>query len=172
MNKKAERMSIVGVLAAFAAVLSYVEAIISFDFFVPGVKLGLANLAVVVTMYVYGSREAVLVNIIRIFIVGLLFTNLFSILFSLAGAFISFGAMVLIRRTDAFSVVGVSVIGGVFHNLGQLAAAAVIVETYSVIYYLPALLIAGIITGVIIGIVSRTVIRYLRVFIKAKKESS
>lgn len=170
MNKKAERIAMVGVLAAFAAILSYVEAIISFDFFVPGVKLGLANLAVVISMYTYGNREAVLINVIRIFIVGLLFTNLFSILFSLAGAFISFGAMTLIKKTDLFSAVGVSVMGGVFHNLGQLATAAVVVETYSVVYYLPPLLIAGIVTGIIIGIVSQMVIRHLGIF--TKKESS
>lgn len=166
MNKKTQRIAVIGVISAFAIILSYIESLISFNFFVPGVKLGLANLAVVMVMYIFGNREAIIVNLIRILIVGLLFTNLFSILFSIAGAVISFLLMVLAKRTGKLSVMGVSVIGGVSHNIGQIIVAAFVVETYSVIYYVPVLIVAGVVTGMINGIVSETLVKYLRGILK------
>lgn len=166
MNKKTQRIAVIGVISAFAIILSYIESLISFNFFVPGVKLGLANLAVVMVMYILGNREAIIVNLIRILIVGLLFTNLFSILFSIAGAVISFLLMVLAKRTGKLSVMGVSVIGGVSHNIGQIIVAAFVVETYSVIYYVPVLIVAGVVTGMINGIVSETLVKYLRGILK------
>lgn len=166
MSKKTQRIAVIGVISAFAIILSYIESLISFNFFVPGVKLGLANLAVVMVMYIYGNREAIIVNFIRIFIVGLLFTNLFSILFSIAGAVISFLLMALAKRTGKLSVMGVSVIGGVSHNIGQIIVAAFVVETYSVIYYVPVLIVAGVVTGMINGIVSETLVKYLRGILK------
>ena len=147
-------IAILGVIASFAAILSYIEAIISFDIWVPGVKLGLANLAIVLVLYWYGSKEAILVNIVRILIVGLLFGNTFSILFSLAGAFISLIAMSITKKINLFTVLGVSVSGGVFHNIGQMFVATFVVKSYSIVYYIPVLIIAGVITGTIIGIVA------------------
>lgn len=167
--KKSELVAIVGVIAAFAAVLSYVEAIIPFTIWIPGVKLGLANIAIVVVLYLYGSREAFAVNVVRILVVGLLFGNMFSISFSLAGAFISFVVMVLVKKTDLFTIIGVSVSGGVAHNLGQMIVASVVVDTYNVVYYMPALMIAGIITGIIIGIVGKIILKYMTGLFKIKK---
>ncbi len=161
MMSRTERIAIVGVLAAFGAILSYIEAILSFSTGIPGVKIGLANIAVIVALYMYGTREALGVNVVRIIVVGLLFGNGFSVMFSLAGALVSFLVMVLVKRLDLFSVIGVSTVGGVAHNLGQVAVAMLVVDSYSVIYYVPALFIAGIITGVVIGFVGRLLLRYV-----------
>ena len=156
---KTKDVAVIGVLAAFGAILSYIEAILSFSTGIPGVKIGLANIAVVVALYMYGSKNAFMINIVRIIVVGLLFGNAFSMVFSAAGAIISFVVMVLFKKTNRFSILGVSTVGGVAHNIGQIMIAAIVVASYSVIYYMPALFIAGIITGVIIGIVSKLLIK-------------
>ena len=156
---KTKDVAVIGVLAAFGAILSYIEAILSFTTGIPGVKIGLANIAVVVALYMYGSKNAFMINIVRIIVVGLLFGNAFSMVFSAAGAIISFVVMVLFKKTNRFSILGVSTVGGVAHNIGQIMIAAIVVDSYSVIYYMPALFIAGIITGVMIGFVSKMLIK-------------
>lgn len=160
MNKTKE-IAIIGVLAAFGAILSYIEAILSLSIGIPGVKLGLANIAVVVALYLYGNKSALLVNIVRIIIVGLLFGNVFSIMFSAAGAIVSFASMILLKRMNLFSALGVSTAGGVAHNIGQIIVASIVVDRYSIIYYMPALFIAGIITGVLIGFISKLLLKYI-----------
>ena len=98
IRETTKKVAILGVISAFAAILSYIEAIISFGFFIPGVKLGLANLAVIIVMYIYGYKDAFFLNIVRIVVVGLLFANMFSIMFSIAGAVISYITMVLLKK--------------------------------------------------------------------------
>ena len=164
INKDTKRIAILGVIIAFAAILSYIEAIISIGMFIPGVKLGLANIAVVICFYLYGYKEALMVNVVRIIIVGLLFGNMFSISFSISGALVSYIVMVLLKKTDIFSPIGISVAGGVAHNVGQILVASLIIESYSVIYYLPILMIAGIVCGLIIGFISILVIKYMKFF--------
>lgn len=154
------KLAIVSLFTAAALLLSYIESLFPFFFGVPGMKLGLANLAVVTALYYYGWREALAVNILRVFLAGLLFGNLFSILFSLAGAAFSFVFMLLARKLG-LSIYGVSMAGGVFHNIGQLLAAAFIVETVSIGYYAPFLLIAGLVTGLLIGVMGKEVLRRL-----------
>lgn len=168
IRETTKRVAILGVISAFAAILSYIEAILSFGFFIPGVKLGLANIAVVIVMYIYGNKDAFFVNIIRIIVVGLLFTNMFSIMFSISGAAISYIVMILLKKLNVFSPIGVSVAGGVAHNVGQLIIAMFIIDSYSVINYLPILMIAGIICGLIVGIVSLMVIKYLKVILRKR----
>lgn len=158
-KKAAERVAIVGVMAAFAAILSYIEVLIPFSVGIPGVKLGFANIAVVVVLYMHNARMAMSVNIVRIIVVGLLFGNAFSTLFSLAGALVSWTVMSLVKRTELFTQLGVSVTGGVSHNLAQMLVAAFVVDSYSIVYYMPALIMAGIITGIIIGITSKLIIK-------------
>ncbi len=162
-NKRAyaKSVALLGVIAAFAAILSYVEVLMSFSIWIPGAKLGFANIAIVIVLYLCGTKEAFFVNIVRIFIVGLLFGNMFSILFSLSGAFISLLFMSIAKRTGFFSIIGVSVIGGVTHNLGQILVAVFVVDSYSVIYYMPILIIAGILTGIFIGFVAGLLIKYI-----------
>lgn len=161
-KKRTEIIATIGVMAAFAAILSYIEALIPFSIYIPGVKLGFANIAVVVVLCMYGQREALAVNIVRITVTGLLFGNMFSILFSMAGALASLAVMSIAKKTDRFTIIGVSVTGGVSHNLGQTIIAALVVDSYSIIYYMPALIIAGIITGIVIGIVSKLIIRIMK----------
>ncbi len=151
---------IIALFVTTALLLSYIESLFPFFFGVPGMKLGLANLAVVIALYFYGWKEALLVNILRILLAGLLFGNLFSILFSLCGAAVSFFFMLLARRFR-LSVYGVSMAGGVFHNIGQLIAAIFIVQTVSVGYYAPFLLGAGLVTGLLIGIIGKEILRRL-----------
>ncbi len=160
MAGNSKKTVIVSLFITTALLLSYIESLIPFFFGIPGMKLGLANLAVVIALYYYGRREALTVNVLRIVLAGLLFGNLFSILFSLAGAAVSFLSMLLARKMG-LSVYGVSMAGGVFHNAGQLLAAVFIVRTVSIGYYAPVLLIAGLLTGLLIGIMGEEVLRRL-----------
>lgn len=143
-----------GVFLALALILSYVESLIPFYFGIPGVKLGLANLIVVIMLYAVGAKEAFAISMLRILLSGFLFGNLFSILYSFAGGILSFLVMWLVKRTGKFHVMSVSICGGITHNIGQILVASVIVETYSIFYYIPVLLVAGLITGMLIGVIA------------------
>ncbi|MBQ1490854.1 MAG: Gx transporter family protein, partial [Blautia sp.] len=112
---------------------------------------GLANLAVLFILEKYSMKEAAAVSVVRILVIGFLFGNLFSILYSLAGAALSLSVMTLLLRKSGLSLIGVSVAGGVTHNIGQLIVASLVVENLSVFFYFPVLLVSGIITGVLIG---------------------
>lgn len=159
MTKKTVEL---GFFLAMALILSYVESLIPFSFGIPGIKLGLPNLVVVLLLYRRGAKEAVTVNFLRIILSGFLFSNLYAILYALAGAALSFGAMLLAKRARCFSVAGVSVAGGVFHNIGQIIVAMLVVETVYVGYYLPFLIIAGTVTGAVLGIADLKLMPYLR----------
>lgn len=150
-----------GFLLALSMILSYIESILPIAIGIPGVKLGLPNMVVVLLLYLYGKREALSVNLLRILLTGFLFGNLYSILYALAGALLSFCVMVIVRRIGIFSIIGVSISGGVSHNIGQILVAMFVVETYAPAFYLPFLLIAGAVTGFLIGIVSARVIMYV-----------
>ena len=145
-----------------AMMLSYIESLFPFFFGVPGMKLGLANLAVVMALYLYGWREALMVNVLRIMLTGLLFGNMFSILFSLSGALVSFICMLSAKKLG-LSLYGVSMAGGVFHNAGQLLTAAFIVQTVEIGYYAPFLLAAGLVTGFLIGVLGRELLKRIPV---------
>lgn len=152
---KTRKIAYLGVFLALALILSYVESLIPFYFGIPGVKLGLTNLIVVVMLYCTGTKEAFGVSVARILLAGFLFGNLFSILYSLAGGVLSFIVMCLLKKTGRFHVISVSVTGGISHNIGQLIAAAFVVETYDIFYYMPFLLIAGVVTGFGIGMLAQ-----------------
>ncbi len=151
-----------GLFLALALICSYVESLIPFYFGIPGVKLGLTNIVVVWMLYSIGAKEACLISVLRILLAGFLFGNPFSILYSLGGGILSFLVMALIKRTGKFQVVSVSVLGGIFHNVGQLFVASVAVENLNLFYYTPVLLAAGFITGFLIGILSQEMIRRLK----------
>lgn len=150
-----------GVFTALALIFSYVETLIPIQFGVPGVKLGLANLIIVIALYRMKLSEAYLLSIVRVLLAGFIFGNYFSIIYSLAGGLLSLTVMALLRKKGGFSVIGVSIAGGVFHNIGQLIVASVIVETFSGMYYVPVLLIAGLVTGLLIGIASDGMLKRL-----------
>ena len=143
-----------GLFAAAAMLLGYVESLIPVFVTVPGMKLGLANLAVVLALYLYGGREAAAVSAVGIVLNAFLFGSLFSLAFSAAGGLISLAVMILLKRTGRFSIVGVSIAGGVFHNVGQLFVASFVVSNFRIFYYLTVLLVAGVVTGALIGVLA------------------
>ncbi len=155
------RTAYMGLLLALALILSYVETLIPFQFGVPGIKLGLANLAVVFSLYLFDWKRAFFLTTIKAFLSGLLFGNLFMIAYSLAGAWFSVLFMILLKKSHWFHVPVVSAAGGVMHNLGQLLVAALVVETYGVLYYMPILMAAGLITGLVIGIAASLTLPYI-----------
>ena len=159
MRKKTAFM---GLFLAFALVLSYIESLVPVSLGILGVKLGLANLAVLLALYVYGWREALLLNLMRVLLSGFLFGSLFMAMYSMAGALCSFSAMCLLKRTGRFSLTGVSMAGGVFHNVGQLLTAFFVLKAPGVVFYLPVLLAAGIGAGFLMGRLSEEVIKYIR----------
>ena len=148
-----------GVFTALALIFSYVELLIPIQFGVPGMKLGLANLVIVIFLYKRNAKEAMLLSVVRILLAGLMFSNLFSILYSLAGGILSLIVMAVLKKLETFSVIGVSIAGGIAHNMGQLVIAMVVVETYRIGYYFPILLITGMVTGMLIGVISNEVLK-------------
>ncbi len=157
-----KRVAKCGLLIALAMVFSYVEVLIPFNFGIPGIKLGLANLIVVVGFYSMKTTDVIAVSLVRIFLSGLLFGNLMSILYSLSGGILSIIVMLLLKRLHKFSIVGVSIAGGVCHNIGQIIVAMFILENFAVAVYLPPLLIAGTITGMLIGILAMRMIPVIK----------
>ena len=151
-----------GVFTALALIFSYIESIIPISIGIPGAKLGLANLIVVITLYKMGVKEAYLLSVVRVVLAGFIFGNLFGILYSLAGGLLSLTVMAVLKKMDQFSVIGISMAGGVFHNMGQLIMAGIVVESTGVIYYMPALLIVGLVTGFLIGVMAREMIKRLQ----------
>ena len=160
INQK--KTAYLGLFAAVAIIFGYVESLIPFFAGIPGIKLGLANLAVLFILEKYTGREAALVSLVRIFVIGFLFGNMFSILYSLAGASLSLAVMTFMKKKSGFSILGISVAGGVSHNIGQLITAALIVENASFLYYAPALLVSGVVTGLLIGALTREVLKRIR----------
>ena len=154
-----KKTAYLGVFAAVAIIFGYVESLFPFFAGIPGIKLGLANLAVLYILEKYTWKEAALVSAVRIVVIGFLFGNMFSILYSLAGAALSLAVMNLMKKRAGFSILGVSVSGGVSHNIGQLIIAALIVENTAFLYYAPVLIISGVITGLLIGLLTREVLK-------------
>lgn len=150
------------VFTALAMIFSYIENLIPMMIIVPGVKLGIANVAIITIMYVATVREAVIVNVLRITLTALLFGNFWSFMFSMAGAFLSMTSMVILKKTKLFSITGISVAGAVMHNTGQIIMAVFIMGSQAIIYYLPVLVISAVVTGVIIGIVSGMVAKRVK----------
>lgn len=168
-KEKAGIVALYGVLIALSMVLSFVESLIPLPIPVPGVKLGLANLVTVAGLYLVGVRGTVFITIVRIILVGLSFGNPFSMIYGLSGSILSLCVMAAAKAGGRFTPPGVSILGGIFHNLGQLAFAAFIVQNPKLFYYFPALLAAGAAAGVVIGILGGIMTERLRKFTKNMK---
>ena len=151
------RVAYFGVFTALALIFSYVETLIPINFGIPGV-----NLVIVIALYKMKLTEVYLLSVVRVLLSGFIFGNYFSIIYSLAGGLLSLTVMALLKKSKGFSVMGISVAGGVFHNVGQLIVAMLVVETFSVGYYFPVLLVAGLITGLVIGIVSAEMLKRIK----------
>ncbi len=159
MNIK--RVSILGMLVALAMILSFVETLIPIVF-LPGMKLGLANLVVIVVLYLYGVQAAVIVSFVRIFLVAATFGNMSTMLYSIAGASLSLFSMILAKQAGAFSMTGISILGGITHNFGQILFAAYVSKTSGLFSYFPLLCIAGVVSGFFIGLLGAMVIQRTR----------
>lgn len=156
-----DRVAYFGVFTALALIFSYVETLIPISFGIPGVKLGLANLIIVIALFKLKLKETYLLSVVRILLSGFLFGNYFSIIYSLAGALLSLSVMALLKRAGGFSIIGISIAGGVFHNIGQLFVAMAVVEMFQAAYYVPVLLVAGLLTGCLIGILAQEMLKRL-----------
>lgn len=158
-RKQASGVAISSVLVALTLIFSYVEMLIPFNFGVPGIKLGLSNLVVLVALYALGPGYAFTINMVRILLSGLLFSGLSAMLYSLSGGLLSFLVMLILWKSRLFSPVGVSLGGGVFHNVGQLIVAALVTETMKIFLYLPVLAAAGTVTGTLLGFAAALILR-------------
>ena len=150
-----------GLLIALALILSYVESLVPAFFAVPGMKLGLTNLVVLVALFRMGNRSAVIINLLRILLSAALFGNGFALAYSLAGGLLSGAVMILLKRGGRFQMLGVSVAGGLAHNIGQILTAMALMETWQLVSYLPVLWIGGMAAGLVIGLLGYEVTRRL-----------
>lgn len=158
---KIRKIAFLGLSVTLAMILSFVESQIPVFTTIPGMKVGLPNLVMVFLLYRVGWKETVIVSLIRAFLVALLFGNLQSLIFSIAGAVLSLAGMILLKKTGLFSSIAVSVTGGVLHNVGQIIAACLWTGTVQIAYYLPALLVSGVCAGIAIGLIAGFLLKRL-----------
>lgn len=148
-----------GLMLSLALIAGYVESLIPVPIPIPGVKLGVANSIVLILLYMTNVKSVWLVSVSRVVLSGFLFGSMSSILYSLSGAVLSLLVMIVLKKKDCFTMTGVSAAGGVCHNIGQLIMAFLVLESTAVWYYLPVLMISGVLTGSIIGILGKEVQR-------------
>ena len=159
---RTRRVAFFGLAASLALLLSYVEFLLPPLFVaVPGIKVGLPNIVILYVLYSMGWRDAVLVSLVRICLSSLLFGNMMTLAYSLAGALLSLAMMGLLKKTDLLTTVGVSVAGGVSHNLGQIAVAMLLLNTPQIAFYMIVLSVTGTIAGIVIGLCGAILIKRL-----------
>ena len=171
MKNRTRKLTVLAMTLSFALILSFVESRIPALVAIPGIKAGLANIAVIFALYKLGAREAVVVSLLRVMIVSMLFGSVASLIYSVAGAVLSLSIMILLKKLTPLSEVTVSVFGGVMHNVGQIAAASFMLSTNVVVYYLPFLLVSGTLAGIAIGVASALLIKRIPIksFYEPKK---
>lgn len=150
-----------GIFAALAVLMGYVEMLVPIVVAVPGIKLGLTNVIILMILYFMDIKSAFFISLVRIFITGLLFAGFAGLLYSLAGAGFSFLVMIGMKRAGIFSISGVSIGGGISHNIGQILVAAWVVDNIKLLYYLPFLLVSGVVTGFLTGLIAKYCLTYL-----------
>lgn len=161
----AKKVSYSAMLVALAMIFSYVETLVPISFGIPGIKLGLANLVVVLGLFFLKPPQVFCVLVVRIVLSSFMFGSLFSMIYSLAGGVLSFFVMLILKKMiKGFSIIGISMAGGVSHNIGQLVVAACVVENMHVFLYMPVLLVAGMVTGMLIGVLGQRLQKYLEKF--------
>jgi heptaprenyl diphosphate synthase len=159
---KTKRVAFLGLSIALAMILSFVESQIPALVAIPGIKVGLPNLVIVFLLYRVGWKDAVIVSVIRTLLVSMLFGNIQMLTFSVAGAALSLASMILLKKTNWFSTITVSIVGGIFHNIGQIIAAILWTETIGIVSYLPVLLVSGTVAGAVIGLISGMLVEKLK----------
>ncbi|MGN0531487.1 MAG: Gx transporter family protein [Eubacterium sp.] len=168
MNKsKVKNIALYGVMIALAMIFSYLESFIPINLLipVPGVKLGLANIVVLFALYTMRVGDAVVIAVIRVLLSGFIFGNPMTIAYSLAGSLLSIAAMYLLKKTD-LSIIGVSMVGGITHNIGQLIVAVILTSTVRIAYLVPVLLVTGMVTGLLMGVAAKLVIPRVEAIVK------
>lgn len=161
-----------GLMIAAAFILSWVESQIPAFFAVPGIKLGMTNLVVLVALYCLGETDAIWMNVLRIILVGCTFGNMFSLIYSLAGGILSGLTMILLKRFGKFHITAVSIAGGVMHNVGQILVAMAVLETKSILYYLPVLWISGIAAGLVVGLIGKEIVLRMPKSLRTDKKNT
>ena len=159
MSRRVARYAL---LIALAMVLSWLESMMPLPGAAPGMKLGLTNLVVLFALYRLSGRDAAVISLVRVALAAMTFGNAYSFAYSLAGATLSLAVMALLKKTERFSIVGVSVAGGICHNIGQILVAIAVMETAELVWYLPGLLVSGTVAGVVIGAAGGMTVRRVR----------
>lgn len=162
MRLRGSKIGYLGIFTAIGLMLGYIESLFMIPIRIPGIRIGFSNLITIVALYLLGPIEAFLVLIARVILSGILFGNGSSVIYSIAGAIFSFIFMYVGKKLNVFSEVGVSVIGGVCHNMAQLLVASILTGSMKVLYYGPVLTIFGCIAGIIIGFISIVIIRRMK----------
>ena len=157
----AKKVAVRALLIALAMVLAYIESMFQISAMVPGMKLGLTNIVVMVALYKIDEKEAIIINIVRILLVGFTFGNMFSLAYSMAGGILSGAVMIAMKKMTKASIVTVSLLGGIFHNVGQIIVAMIVLQTHSLLYYLLVLWITGIVSGIVVGLLSAQIVKRL-----------
>ena len=166
MKNRSIKITTFALTVSVAMLLSYIESRVPAFVAIPGIKVGLANIAVIFTLYKFGARAAVTVSIIRVILIATLFGTPVSFIYSVSGATLSLILMILLRKLTPLTEVAVSVTGGVAHNIGQIAAASFMLSTNVVLYYLPFLLVSGTIAGIVVGVASAILVKRIKIRLK------
>lgn len=162
-KNKTKQLAFLGLCTAVTLILSYVEALLPpLWSAVPGIKMGLPNIMIIFLLYRFSLKEAAAVSLVRLAAVALLFGNVMTLAYSFAGAVLSLAVMTLLKKSDRFSMVGVSITGGVFHNLGQVLVAMLVLETAEIGYYMIVLTLTGTVAGILVGVAGSLVLKYLK----------
>lgn len=162
MKKEIKYITVISVLITLSLVFSYIDSLISLPVAIPGVKLGIANIAIIYTLYKIGAKEAILVSFIRLILSSILFGSILTFMYSLVGSILSLTIMILLKKFTTLNVITISIIGGVLHNVGQIIVAIIVMTTKEIVYYLPVLIITGTISGVGVGILSSITLHYTK----------
>lgn len=162
MKNSTKKLTTLAITVSLALILSFIESRIPAFVAIPGIKVGLANIAVIFTLYKIGVKEAVGVSVLRVILVSFLFGSPVSLIYSITGAIFSLTVMILLKKLTPLTEITVSVCGGVMHNVGQITAASFMLSTNVVIYYLPFLLISGTIAGIAIGVASAILVKRVK----------
>lgn len=160
MKKETKRFAILSIMIGLSLVLSYVDSLIPIVVTIPGIKLGLANIATIYVLYRLGTKEAIIVSILRVFLSALLFGTVVTLSYSIVGATLSLLVMILLKNMSSFHAITISIVGAVMHNMGQIGVAILIMSTKEIVYYLPILVITGVISGIGVGLLSILVLKY------------
>ena len=159
---KVKKVAVLGLCVALAMIMSYIESLFPLNLAVPGIKMGLANIVIIFLLYRVGFSSECIVSLLRVFLVSMLFGNVMMMAYSIAGAVLSLAVMLVLKKCGKFSVVGVSIAGGVAHNAGQIIMAVILLGAKQIAYYLPVLAVTGTVTGVLIGIAASVVIKRVK----------